>query len=40
MIDEESAKASLDAFDEIDDVQDVYTNANISDEILDNLNGG
>jgi len=30
----------LDAFDEIDDVQDVYTNANISDEILDNLNGG
>jgi YebC/PmpR family DNA-binding regulatory protein len=30
----------LDAFDEIDDVQDVYTNANISDDILDSLNGG
>ncbi|MGI9265136.1 MAG: YebC/PmpR family DNA-binding transcriptional regulator, partial [Gammaproteobacteria bacterium] len=29
----------LDAFDEIDDVQNVHTNANISDEILDSLHG-
>ena len=41
-LDEEQAATMLkmlDAFEEIDDVQDVHTNADISDEILEILNG-
>jgi transcriptional/translational regulatory protein YebC/TACO1 len=36
--DAEKALAMIDAFEDLDDVQDVYTNANFTDEVMAELN--
>ena len=39
MKDAEKALGMIDAFEDLDDVQDVYTNADFSDEVMAQLSG-